>query len=321
MGYGNNSRVAISFQNSYGTSLTNSLYWLPIISEGVGLEKEQLISGEMRAIFDEGTHYEGKNTVSGPIAVEAQAIPLGVMMKAVFGDPTTVTSDAVYTHTFKPRTADFDGKAANIPVTVHKYLDQGGSASLFYDLVGSTFELGIANGELLKATVEFMGGKESQTAAVATSYGTGEHFTWDVASVSMASSATTEVMDITVKVDEKLEGGFTLDGNKTPSRVKRTGFRETTINGTLKFEDQRHYQDFKAQSNQDMTIHMVNESEIQSGYFESLTVTTPLRRFTELKPVADGPGEVEVSFSAKGVYSATSATAIAFTLVNTQAAY
>jgi len=47
----------------------------------------------------------------------------------------------------------------------------------------------------------------------------------------------------------------------------------------------------------------------------------PLFRHTEDKPVIGAVGEIEVSFSSKGVYSANSGTALQVTLTNTKAAY
>ena len=320
MSYGQKSQLGISFQDSYGTALQDSIFWIPKLTEGVNIDKPPLIEQNLRGIFDEGAHHEGMNTIGGPLEVEAAPIPLGVMLKCVFGDPVTVTSDALFTHTFKPRTVDFDKFAANVPVTIEKYVDAG-SADLFYDMNGTSIILNIAHSEFMKATVEFVGGSHSQQAATAVSYPATKLWTWDATSVSIGAVAKPEIMDMTITVNENLEAMGTLDGTKTPSRIKRTGFRTNEIGGTLKFDDAIEYQHFLDQDERELIMHFEGTTEVQSGYNESLTIKLPLGRWVEFPPAAGGPGEVEVSFGGKGVYSTTSATAIEVELRNSQSAY
>lgn len=326
MGYGADGRYGIVFQNSYGVPITSlsaaaSYHWLPIVSENVGVDKPILMSRGMRGTFYEGDHYQGPNVVPGDITVEAQAVPLGAVLKAVMGDPTTVQSSGIYTHTFVPRASDFDIIGAGSPLAFHKYLSDGGSATIFHDLAGSKLELKIANGELLTAMISVVGGKYTQLAALSTSFNAGAHFPWSVTSVSVDGVAKTEMLDFTITLDEKLEAKHTLNGSIFPGRIKRTDFRTIEIGGTLTFDDQVEYQNFLAQSNYRGVLHMEGSTEIQSGYNESLTVIVPSMRYTELKPSGDGPGEIEASFSAKGVYNTGSATGLSIILVNTVAAY
>lgn len=319
--YGMKTNVGLSFQNSYGTALANSIYWIPFLSEGFALGKEQIVSEGMTGVFDEGINYEGTNAVEGSLEVEAHPILMGVLFKALMGAPTTVTSGAYYTHTFKPSITDFDDYAAHIPVTVTKHLGDAGSAHRFYDMVASKMSLSVANGELLKASIDFMGGKYSQIAAPAASYAAGKAFTWDVASVSLAGAANGDIAELNIELDEALENKYTLNATKTPSRTKRSGRRTLSVGGTLVFDTQAEYQQFLSQAERNLTVHMTGTTVVQSGYYETLTVIVPLLRYTEFKPVAGGAEQIEVGFSGKGVYSPTSATAIQFTLANTQAAY
>jgi hypothetical protein len=52
-----------------------------------------------------------------------------------------------------------------------------------------------------------------------------------------------------------------------------------------------------------------------------LTLDVPRLRFREFKPALSGPGQLEVSFAASGVYDQNSGYALRATLTNTQAAY
>jgi hypothetical protein len=321
MTYGNDANIAMCFQDSYGMLQTDSLYFIPMLSESITPKKPPLISQNMTGQYDEGDHFEGPNTVDGELTAEAQAIPLGVLMKAAFGDPVSVTSDAIYTHTFKPRTADFDEKAANIPFTYYKYL-QTGSAELLFDLVGASFEMNVANGELLMAKLGVVGGSRSDIADVAASYPGGKKFAWNVTSASIGGSAIADFKQLTITVNENIAPDHTLNASRTPSVVKRTGFRTTEIGGTIKFNNRDEYQQFLTQSERELIANFKGTTEIQSGYFEEVRIIVPVFRYVDDFPTAAaGPGEIEVSFSAKGLYSPGSGTATEFVVVNTQAAY
>ena len=321
MSYGMKANVAISFQNSYGAANVASRYWIPYLSEGFAVTKEPITSEAMTGVFDEGAMYEGLNAVEGKLEVEAHPISLGVLLKSVMGNPTSVQSGAIYTHTFKPRTSDFDDYAANIPLTISKDLGDSGSSHQYYDMVASKLSLSAANGELLKCSVDFLGGKYAQIIAPAASYPTGKGWTWDVASVSLSGTANGNFGDLSFELDEALENKHTLNNTKTPSRTKRSGRRSLAIGGTLIFDNQTEYQQFLSQAERNLTVSFRGPTVVQSGYYDTFELIIPLFRYIEFKPLAGGPGKVEVGFSGKGVYSVTSANLLTATLVNTQPAY
>lgn len=318
--YGQTTELGLCFQDSFGTPLTDSMYWIPFTSEELGIDKPPLIEQDMTGIFDEGAHYEGPNTITGDINMEAHPISLGVFLKAAMGDPSTVTSDALYSHTFKPRIADWDEKSAGIPCTVQKYFGVG-SADLLSDMVVGTYEFNISNGEFLMFKAGFVGGTFSQQARIAPSYPTGKRWTFDQSSNSMGDVGQPAISTLTVTVEESIEASHTLNTSKYPSRVKRTGFRTVNVSGTIKFDNKDEYEEFLNQTERQLIGTFTGNVEVQSGYYDTLKIDVPLARYTEFKPVAGGPNEIEVSFSSKGVYSVDSATALAVTLTNTQAAY
>lgn len=320
--YGQKTTLGINFQNSYGTAQVNSLYFLPFISEGFATTKEQLMAMGQRGVFEEGDAYEGMNANEGELELEAHPVLMGVMLKALCGDPTTVTSAAVYGHTYKLRTSDFDKFAANNPVTVLKDLGDSGSSHQYSDMVLSTLGFNFANGEFLKLTGTFMGGNYSQIAAVAASFpAQATQFTWDQSSISIGSSLQADFNQLSVTVEESLENKYTLNNTKRPSRTKRAGSRVINVEGTLILEDQNEYQEFISQTERELIINVKGASEIQSGYTEEFRINLPGLRLGDFKMVAGGPGQIEVGFTGKAIYSVTSAVAIQFFLQNSQAAY
>lgn len=321
MSYGQKSNVGLIFQNSYGTAgSVNSIHFIPHLSESLKINKPPMYSENMRGIYDEGDSYEGANTVDGSIECEVQPISIGALLKSVMNLESSTQSGGIYTHLFKPRTADFDELCAGNPVTAYVYRDTG-SAMLYSDLNGSVLELGYANGEFNMARVDYVGGTFSQNASQAASYEVGKRFKFDVNSVSFGGTAVDEVEDLTITLDESLEASHTLNNSLYPSRIKRTGMRSVSIGGTLKFDNQDEYQQFILQSERELIITATGPTEIQSGFYEVLTVKLPAMRYEEAAPNAGGPGELLMSITARGKYDVSSATSIEITVVNTQATY
>ena len=285
-----------------------------MLSEDVGVMKPPLISQSMRGIFEEGDHYQGANMNDGSINAEINPITIGALFKAIMGAPAT-SGVGPYVHIFKPKTVDWDDKSANPPVTLTYNMADAGSSSMFYDMNASAMELNIANGEFLTANFTFVGGSFKQIADKASSYPVDKEFTWDGASMSIGGTAISDIMQLNVKLDDALEAKHTLNNSLVPSRIKRTGFRMLTVGGTLLFSDQVEYQAFLAQSERNLTVNFVNSAS------DAVELIVPLMRYTEFKPKSDGPGEVEVAFTGKGVWSSTSATLFQVTLTNDQAAY
>lgn len=322
MGYGLNAKVGIAFQNSFGTAASlSSLHWIPFLSESVGRNLPPLRSENMRGIFDQGDRSSGPASVDGEIEFEAQAVPLGALLKSVLGNVTTVQSSSIYTHTFKPRTTDHQPSCAEQPVTYYKDLDTSDNPQVFYDLAGTMLEINLNNGEFLKAKVGFVGGQRTTQSSVGYTLDSGKRWTWDVASLQLGGAANGELTALTITVDNGLEAMHTMNNSKSPSRIKRQNARSVSIGGTIKFDDHTELDNFIAETQQAMIVHVRNATEIQSGYPEQMTITLPAVIYDEFKPAGDGPGQLEVQFTGTAEYHVGSATAIAISLINSHAAY
>jgi len=325
MPYGQDAEIGIGFQNSHGTAVTDigSFYLMPFLSEDVTPDVPELISVNMQGRFDEGEASAGARNVGGTISNESQPVTIGVALKAMFGNPVTVSnSDALgefWTHTFKPRTADFDSNVINNPMTMHKNLADGGQVPVYQDLVATRMELGLANGEFLTAALALTGGvvgtkQTSDSIAAAT----GKKWTWDVTSVELGGVANVEFTALQVIVDEQASPRWTLQTQRDPARVKRDGFRQVRVNGTARFLDQTEYDLFLALTTQELKVTMTGTEAIRSGFFNVLGIDVPAFKYLSFPLAFSDPAELEVGFEGKADYHVGSATSIEFTLTNTQ---
>ena len=324
MPYGQNAVVALAFQTSYGDAVTDvaSFYRMPFLSEDITPNYPELLSQNMEGRFDEGEAYSGARQISGTISNESQPVTLGVALKAICGTPTIITSNALFTHTFLPKIADFDVNAVNIPMTMYKNLADLGTVPIYQDLVATRMELNVANGEFLTAALAFAGGVvgtsiTSNTIAAAT----GKKWTWDVTSIELGGSANTDFANITVVHDEQASSRWTLKTSRDPDRVKRDGRRQIRINGTVKFTDQTEYDLFIAQTTQafKMTLRATGATEIESGYFDTLEISVPAFKYLTYPVTFADPAELQIGFEGKADYHAGSGHSIQYTVINTQA--
>jgi hypothetical protein len=323
MPYGQNAKIGLAFQNSHGTvAEVDSMYSMPFLSESITPDVPELLSGNMEGRFDEGEAYSGPRNVAGTLRTEAQPITVGVLLKALMGDPTTVNSNNIYTHTFKPRTADFDTNVTGNPLTMYKNLADGGQVPLYQDLVFTRLMFDLSNGELLTVDADATGGVvAAKTTSQNIGVAVGRKWPWDVTSVELGGAADVDFEALEIIVDEQASARWTLQNTRDPARVKRDARRQVRVNGTVKFRDQTEYDIFLADTLQKLKITLTGTTEIESGYFDTVQFEFP--SFKYLTYPLDFPDEAEkiVRFEGKGDYNVGSGHSVVITVINTQASF
>lgn len=324
MPYGQDAKLGIAFQTSHGTvvSDTGSFYPMPFLSESITPKYPELLSLNMEGRFDEGEAYSGARTVGGTLTMEAQPITVGVLLKTICGSATVVQSDGIYSHTYKPRTSDFDANVIGEPMTIYKNLADGATVPIYRDCVATRIELSVSNGEFLLAGLDVTGGVvDTKIASADIGEAVGKKWTWDVTSLQLGGSANTDFADLTIQIDEQASERHVLQTSRDPARVKRDGRRQIRVNGTVRFEDQTEYDLFLAQTTQALRITMTGPVEIQSGYYDVLDIIVPSFKYLTYPVEFSDASELMVSFDGKAEYHAGSGTSIAITLTNTQATF
>jgi hypothetical protein len=319
MAYGQLGHLGLCFQGSVGTPLTNSLSFVPIVSETVAETIEPLVETGMYGRLAEPPRLEGVHKVEGEVRTEAHPVHIGSFLKAALGKVTTSLQGSAFVHEFLPAAADWDNRAAVPPVTMEVHRDVG-SAFVYSDMLATSLALEIAQGQLLSAKTAWVGGRLTRQAAAAPSFKSGRPYTWDVASASYDGVAIADLRKVSLVFDNQLAAQYTLSSGRSPRRVVREGPQTVSIEGTLVLQDQVLFQEFLDQSEKRLVLAF-DGPQVASGTNARLTLDVPRLRFTEFAPQLAGPGQVEVGFAAKGVYDTTSGYALRVTLVNTQAAY
>ena len=310
-GYGMKSHIMLQCQTVWNGSLTTSMEAIAVTESNLVKGIEQITESGMYGRFDESPYHSGFQTFGGEMTQEANPIGIGWFVKAVLGSATTTSGTNTQTHIFKPRTADFSANAAEIPFTIEQYLDVG-SAGLFTDMLGNTLSINIANGELLTFGMGWIGAGFTRKAAGSPTYPSAKPFKWDQASGSFNGAAIIDLLDLTININNNLEAKYTLQNCSVPRKIKRTGFRTIELSGNMLFQAHSYWQNFEAQTEIPFSFNFKGAQTPNNLFLEF-----PALRLKTYEPVLAGPGVIQAAFTAQALYSSTSATAMALTLVNT----
>lgn len=319
MSYGNQGHIGISKQDAFKTA-TNSFDFVPFVSESLTTNIEEIIQENMLSRYDEGDAMEGIITVEGEIVFEPHPILLGHFLRGVCGQASSSNVGSAMQWEFLPVQTEFNSDCALPPYTLQVHRDVG-SAWQFTDALIHTIALEISGGAIMKCTASVMARISSLMNPTTPSFGDGEPFLWSQASISLAGVANSDFENMTVTIENPIEGVTLLDGTKMHGRYKRSGARTTKLSGTMDFVSQAEYNNFRSNSHQAIVITLTGATEVASGYPEVLKLDMPKVRWSDLNPQIGGPTRLSVSVEGNCKYDTTSSYAILPTLVNTRLTY
>ena len=319
MGYGINSHIGISFQNSFGTSNVDSMHYFPVITENITKAIPPLMSEANRGRYEAGPSYEGMYEMAGDIVTDGHPVLVGKLLKAWFGQSSASLVNSYYSHEFVPITNDFDNLAAVPPMSIEVYRDAG-SAHLFSDACLNQLVIEIAHGSIVKTTASVIAANHAKIEKSVPSYLTGSDYVFDQGSFSFSAAAIDVLNAFTITLNNNLEASGTLNGTRRPSRIKRSAWREITIAGTMLFEDDTEFDNFNTSVEQRVFAALVGQ-DIGGGDLAKFIMDFPSFRYTEFPLTIGGPGLIPVSFSATAKYNVGSGHMAKFTMQNTLAAY
>jgi hypothetical protein len=296
------------------------MHYMPFISEGFQEKIPRITAEGMRSRYESGPRFAGFNEYAGELVTEVHPILIGKILKGWCGQNSSVATGSYITHTFLPRTTDWDTSHASLPpLTAEVYRDTG-SAMLYSDMLIDGFTLDIAHGKLLKMTASCIGANAAKSAKTTPTYLSGSEFTWNQCSISLGGSGQDDISQLTIKGSNALEAKGTLDGTLKPNRILRNGIRTLEISGTMILDGDTQRDAYRAGTAQQLIVTVTGQ-ECCSGFNTMLKIDIPSMIYTEFPDNIGGPGLIEVGFKAEADYNTNSATMVKFTLINSQTAY
>lgn len=331
--YGSEVELSITYQNSIGTiaDVANSGNSIAVINESFNAQQPLLNSESIRNRVDRGDAYAGAKEITGEIECEAVPHSIGWLLRSALNRTGSVNSDSLYSHTLEPYQPSTDLYRATRPISLVKKWGSGANdIANYYNLFATGFEMSCAAGEFLKIKIPYIGGRnDGGTTDFTASYPAHKPFTWDQSSITIGGNAHANIKSFSISVDESLESKYTLSdsGDQWPNRVSRSGFRTSTINLGLSFDNSSEYIAFRGDAAtppplaQGVKINFEQSVEVQSGYNHRLFFEAYDVKWESLEHPVSGVGEIELSLTGKIKYDNSNAKPFYFTLVDTHASY
>lgn len=320
MPYGMLETFQLSAQSSFGTINVGSLRSVALISESLTHKVEQLQEAAFYNRFGESPRYGGKRSSQGKVSFEPKPTWLGDFLQAACGQSSIgayVGSLAQWK--FRPlNTADWDPIICALPPYSLLVNRQVGSSMTYWDACLNKLSFSCANGQLLKAEADWLGGQYQDEAVVAPSYPAAaeQPWNWSQASVSYGGVALGQLLDLKFDQDNQLELKWTLTVNSgNPTHIKRKGPVKVAGTATFLFVSNSLYYQFLQQA----TARLVATWEAPNSFF--FQVDMPRFRPISWDPVAKNAGAIEATMSFVAEVDPTSAYQVEYTLTNTVAVY
>jgi hypothetical protein len=312
--------LAVSRQQSFGTA-TSSWNFVPIVSEGLQTNIEQIRRGSIVGRTAEGIAQPGKESGGGDVTMEPHPLLIGHFLRGVCGQSsvsataqTSVSGFQDYTHEFIPRNAKFDPKCMLPPYTLQVHRDVT-SAFQYSDAIFTKVELTVQGNALVQAKATVMFRVTSIMAASTATFTEPMEWAWNVASVSVGGSAIDFAESITVSIENPADGIIMLDGQRVPNRFVRNGPTQVRVSGTVDFQDLTEFNAFKNQTQRRLLLNLA--PAVSSGPY--MTIDVPKMLYSSFPANIGGPNRISVGFQGTGEFDTTSSYAIRITLTNTQA--
>lgn len=310
---GTNVAVGTGEESAYGTFVAPDS-WTEILSEGIGLQQQELVSqgrrtgeshlrrGSRRQVID--------NPAAGPVTFEAprRAELLRWLAHIVGGTPTSAQQAATsaYLHTFTMG-------ALPTGLTVQKIMKDAANANVaVFSASGgkiTSAELSLNVNQFLQITANL----DFQKMVTSESAGTPSWSAaplWDFrqAALKLDDSTAAQVLGFNLTIDNNLatDRRF-LGGGGAKSEPTPNGFR--SISGTIEAEFaslSAFYNAFAANTGLDLDIEFVGDT-IEGAYDEELTITVPEIRLTGGTPTINGDGPIRHSIPFTGFYDGSNA--------------
>jgi len=314
MGVGALAHLGIAKEVTWGTAVAAADY-LKMVSEGIVVNKEEIVSEAKRGVWDEPESFEGLETVEGPVTVEVQPETVGLLLMAALGAPTT-TGVGPYTHTFTPTNAKFSADCALPPLTleVHRDMEQ---AFQYAGCVVNQLQLQFGTDQkIMRAQATIIGKEGTLIAATTPAMETNKPFTWDELVVQAGNplAALAGLEGVTLTINNNLVGIPTLNNTKQISAIRRNGYRVIETSFTFDARDLTEYNRF---INQDKTAF---DFTFTSGT-NSLQIALPQVEYKAAPINVGGADRLTVAVTGKAKLDAASGYALQAVLTNGRATY
>jgi hypothetical protein len=312
--------IGVGSETTWGTAVAPQAY-VEAMNESITTTIDRFETRNIITGLYEPDDADGVRHHEGDIVMGFHPVTMGYFMKAAFGinSSTVVSAAALWANRFYPVTtlANSLHPLPSYSIEVLRPCQGMTSPSSAFRYSGaqvSKLSWNYKPNQDVEVTASIIA-KDMALATKATpTYVTSptQMFTFDTASIQLPSgTAVAHIEDLTIEIDNQLEGVATLNNSTTISRIRRTGPQLIRVSGSFEFDTFTDFLNFTTQAEQRMVVSVARSTAF------SLVVDMPRIVFTEMPVQIGGRERLTVNFAAMARYHTGSVNAITANLTTT----
>ena len=319
MSYGFAGYIGLGREATWGSAQAANVF-IEALNENVSVTIDRFDFKNIIATLAEPDDQAGVHRIGGSLAFAAHPEVIGPFLQSTFNlsTITEVLSGSLYTHDYTQPTdsgSAFSDESPSVPYTFEIFRDVSTCVAYAGGLV-SALSFNFAPNQDVRCNATIVGRSAAPAAKQTPTFpgSPAKPFTFDTVSLQLGAGATTDIENLTVSIENQYEGIPVLNNSQYVGKVRRTGHQMVNISGTIDFVNMNEYDNFIAQTEQQMVVHATKANSF------ALTLDVPRMVFTGFPLGIPGKDRITVDFDAKGFYHSGSGTGIGITLT-TQSSY
>lgn len=316
-GYGMLGHIGLGYETTFANTVARSDF-IEGFSESITPNIERFETRNIVGHLYQPDDEAGIESHEGEIVFAGHPESIGFALAGVLGvsSTTVVASGVLYESVITAASSDHDTSRPVPSYSLEVFRDVG-SAHLYRGAMFSSVQLNIQPNQDLRVTGNIMAPHGDTIEASTPTFPNTPRspFTFDTCSITWGGGASAIFEDLTIEIDNQLEGSPRLNASKKFSKYRRTGFRTIGISGTVEFENVTEYNRFLAQSETQLKVYMTKAAS------HSILIDLPRVVLTSFEATAGGAERITGSFEGVARFDTTSSYEIEVKLTNTRSGY
>ncbi len=300
---------------TWGTPVAVTDYY-EAFSESLATERDRFETRNLIGAYYEPDDSVGVERTQGDIVFAANPANMGHFLLGSIGQNTVASlGSGLFRNTFTPRQSDISSIHPMPSYTVEIF--RAGTivdSSFRYDGVQfASMNMNVQPNQDVRMSIGAIARRGLFIDNTVPTFPSSpvEPFLYDTTSVTLNAAANTKIENLTISLDNQLEGIATFNNSQYIGKVRRTGPPLVRVSGTIDFQDLTEYLDFQNQTERQLIVSFTKAASFQ------LILDIPRFVYTTVPVQASGRGRITSDFNGMARYHTGSATALDVQLTTT----
>jgi len=309
--------AGLAKESTWGTAVAATDYF-EIMSENLSETIDRFATRNAIGGFYEPDDSPGVHRSAGDLVMFGHPVSLGHLLKAVMNtvSGSTVASGFLYTNKFISVHSEFADGVPSQPYTLEIHRDVTSSFRIA-GAVCNRLAMSLSPNQDLRVTANWLAQAYSLVSKSSPTFpgSPAQPFTFDTASITLASAVSAQVEAFNLTIDNMLDGIPALNNTAKIARIRRRDAQQVRLSGTLDFQNVSEYLDFTNQTERNFVLNLTKANSF------ALTIDVPRMVYTAFPMGIPGRGRLTVAFTGMARFQSSSDCAISMALTTTKSNY